>query len=146
VYDAIARKDGKPEGEGEPKLKDAAKGKPDLKLTVGRKDAKRGWSTSSGNWATARPSILAVPDPWLAAPPPPPPQMPGIAAAAAAAAGERLLSGILTGGYYAFRERTLPSFVSTNASKLTYLRGGQTYAAEKEEKKDDKAVPPPPGC
>jgi hypothetical protein len=140
--DSLKRdKDGKPEGEGEPKLKDESAKKPYLKLAIGRKDEKRGVVYVRRQVEDGDVAILAVPDPYLSAsatppqPPipgqPPPPEMRESVS----------LTEKATAGYMAFRDHTLPSFTMTNASKLLVQRGGATYEASKEEKKDDKGAP-----
>jgi len=131
-------KDGKVEGAEEPKPKDEAK--PNLRIAVGRKDEKRG-VVYVRRWVDdGEATTLAVPDPWLSTPEPQqpipgrPPQQPPMREALS-------LTDLASGGYHAFRDRVLPSFTMTNATKLVYQRGGVTYEAEKEEKKDDKGAP-----
>jgi hypothetical protein len=133
-------KEGKPEGEGEPKLKDEIKAKPNIKIVVGRKDEKRGVVYVRRQVDDGDATILAVPDPWITGAEPPPPTVPGQPPPPPPQREVVSLSEKATGGYYAYRDHTLPSFTLTNATKLTYTRGGVTYEAEKEEKKDDKGA------
>jgi hypothetical protein len=132
-------KDGKPEGEGEPKLKDDVKGKPNLRLAVGRKDEKRGVVYVRRQVDGGETSTLAVPDPWISASEAPP-QFPGQPPRPPPLRETLSLTDKVTGGYFAFRDRVLPSFVQSNATKLAYQRGGVAYELDKEEKKDEKGA------
>ncbi len=133
-------KEGKPEGDGEPKLKDAVKDKPSVKLTIGNKDDKRSVVYVKRKIGDGPEAVLAVPDPWLSEEKPeqppspfgpkPPPLGPRLSVS---------LTKLATGGYLAYRDHVLPSFKTFEASKLAYDRSGTSYVAEKqEEKKDDK--------
>jgi hypothetical protein len=137
--EAIKRdKDGKPEGDGEPKLKDDVKAKPLARITVGRKDDKRNVVYVRRQVGDHLPAILAVPDPWTAsaAPPPspfgqppPPPSRDQVS-----------LSKLVAGGYYAFRDRRLDSFVSSNVTALKVDRPAAAYDLVREEKKSDTGL------
>jgi hypothetical protein len=126
--------EGKATGDGEPKLKDEVKAKPALKLSVGRADAKRGVVYVKREVAGAPTTILAIADPWRAAPPP---SLPGQPSPPPASGEEISLSGLTSGGYLAYRDHLLPSFRPDLAAKLSLFRGSEVYELVKEEKKDD---------
>jgi hypothetical protein len=134
--DAIERKDDKPVGDGEPKLREAVKTKPSVKLFFGRKDDKRSVVYVKRQQGDDSSTILAIPDPFFEAAPPTPPmgQQPPIGRSAVHIT-QRVIDG-----YLAYRDHTLPSFRLDTASKLSYLRAGEAYDAEKAEKKDDKGA------
>ncbi len=108
-------KEGKPEGEGEPKLRDEAKSL--VSLRVGRHDEKRKVTYIERRLADQPPLILAVPDP---------------AENVSGISGPFELRERLAGGYYYFRDRSLKSFVSDYVQRLEYTRGGTTLLIEKE--------------
>lgn len=126
-------KDGKPEGTGEPQLKDDVKNKPLVKLSLGKKDPKRGVVYVKRQRGDDPAVVLAVPDPWVDAKTQPPPQ-PGTFPPPRQ---ERIsLSDRVNVGYLGFRDHVLPSFKLNEATKLTYVQRGTTYEAEKEAKPD----------
>ncbi|MER3415794.1 MAG: hypothetical protein C4297_06220 [Gemmataceae bacterium] len=119
--------EGKPQGTGEPPLKKEAKDKPTVRLIFGRKDSKRRVVYVKRQSADGAQAILAVPDPWVAKPD----QLPG--SPPPSFAREHIsLTELVTGGYYAFRDHTLPSFVVTEATSLTLERHGISVTLEKE--------------
>lgn len=134
--DGIERKDDKPVGDGEPKIRDAAKTKPNIKLLFGRRDDKRSVVYVKRQISDDSSTILAIPDPFFEAAPPAPPTGPQPPIGRAAVH----ITQRVTEGYLAYRDHTLPSFRLDTASKLTYLRAGETYDVEKSEKKDDKGA------
>jgi len=137
--DAIQRdKDGKPEGSGEPKLKDAVKDKPALSLAIGRKDEKRGVVYVRRQVGDGQPAVLAVPDPWLSSPEPTPPA--GQFGAPSPGRERIALSELATAGYLYYRDHVLPSFKTNDVTKLTYTRGGITYELEKDVKPDGQGA------
>lgn len=130
-------KDGKPEGSGEPKLKEDAKSKPALKLAIGRKDDKRGVVYVRRQLGDDPPAVLAVPDPWLSSPPPPPP--PNQFGQPPQPSREKVsLSDLATAGFLHYRDHVPPSFRANEATKIAYTRGGITYELEKDVKADDQ--------
>ena len=136
--DAIQRdKEGKPEGTGEPKLK--ADAKPHLRLKVGRKDEKRGVVYVERRIGDGPAAILAIPDPFVATGSPPPPSPFG-QPPPPPTREQFSLSELTTGGYYAFRDRTLPSFPLDQVEKVVYTHGTLTYEVEREPAKTDGPV------
>ncbi|GBD36253.1 hypothetical protein HRbin36_01374 [bacterium HR36] len=111
----VRDKEGKPEGEGEPKLRDETK--PLITLRVGKHDEKRRVTYVERKVGDQPPQILAVPDPAE--------NVSGVIGAFNW--GERL-----AGGYYYFRERSLKSFVSDYVNRLEFSRSGTTLLIEKE--------------
>lgn len=111
----IRDKEGKPEGEGEPKLRD--ENKPLVTLRIGKHDEKRKVTYVERRLADQPPSILAVPDP---------------AENVSGISGPFLLHERLAGGYYYFRDRSIKSFVADYVHRLEFYRGGMTLLIEKE--------------
>ncbi len=132
-------KEGKPEGDGEPKLKDAGKDKPNIRLLIGRKDDKHGVVYVKRKIGDGPEAVLAVPDPWQVEEDKPEPPSPFGPKPPPAPRPRVSLTKLATGGYFAYRDHVLPSFKIADASKVIYDRAGTQYVVEKEEeKKDDK--------
>jgi hypothetical protein len=132
----VRDKDGKVEGDGEPKLKEDVAGKPTIKLTIGKKDEKRGIVYVRREQPDLAPTIMAVPDPWLSANAALPGEDPAIPTQR-----ETISLTSLTGtGYLGLRDHSLPSFTVEQAAKFTYQRPGEVYEVVHEEKKDDKGT------
>ncbi len=132
--EALVRDDaGKVTNENEPPFKDGVKDRPAAKLTIGRKDDARQVVYVRRELPGQNPVILAIPDPWL---PPPNPNLPQPADPRQVFSLSRLASG----GFLAFRDRSLPSLRADLAHALTVQKGGQQLEMVKEEKKDDKGA------
>lgn len=128
-------KDGKPEGTSEPKLKDNGSVKPNVKLSIGKKDSKRNVVYVRREVPNLKPAVLAVPDPF-------------ISGAANLGAPQALaqppdnrqslsLTSLISGGYLAFREHSLPSFRADQVSSVELKRGNVAYFVERQEKPDE---------
>lgn len=111
----IRDKEGKPEGEGEPRLRE--ENKPLLTLRIGKHDEKRRVTYVERKIADQPPQILAVPDPAE--------NVQGIL-------GSFNLHQRLAGGYYYLRDRSLKSFVSDYVQRVEFTRAGLTLLIEKE--------------
>jgi hypothetical protein len=116
-------------------MKEDVKSKPKIKISFGRKDDKRNVVYVKRQIGDEPATILAIPDPYFETPPMPPPSMPNQPPPMRQAVH---ITQRVTGGYLAYRDHTLPSFALNAASKLVYVRLGETYEVEKEEKKDEK--------
>ncbi|MDW8223632.1 MAG: DUF4340 domain-containing protein [Gemmatales bacterium] len=111
----VRDKEGKPEGEGEPKLRDESK--PLVTLRIGKHDEKRRVTYVERRIAEQTPQILAVPDP---------------AENVSGILGAFQLHERLAGGYYYFRDRSLKSFVADYVHRVEFTRGTTTLLIEKE--------------
>jgi hypothetical protein len=128
-------KDGKPEGTPEPKLKDNGNVKPSVKFSIGKKDSKRNVVYVRREVPNLKPAVLAVPDPF-------------ISGAANLGAQQALaqppdsrqslsLTSLVSLGYLAFREHSLPSFRTDQVASVEMKRGNVTYFMERQEKPDE---------
>jgi hypothetical protein len=137
--EGLARnKEGKVEGTAEPALQEAKKNKPTIKLVIGKKDPKRQVVYVRREAPDLKPVTLAVPDPFVY----------GDAAIGAQQSFAKppdnrqtiSLSTLMTGGYLAFRERTLPSYRVDQVASVQLVRPSGTYLLEQSETKDDRGM------
>lgn len=134
--DGILRdKDNKPEGTGEPRLKEAVKTKPSVKLVVGRRDDQRKVVYVRREVPDQKSVVLAVPDPFVSG------ATMGATQAQAAPPDRRQvfsLSALAAQGYLAFRDRSLPSYRPDQVSTVEVKRSNATYVLERLETKDEQ--------
>jgi hypothetical protein len=135
--DGIQRnQENKPEGNAEPRLKDAVKAKPSLKLVIGRKDVERKVVYVRREVADQKAVVLAVPDPFLSG------AEAGMVNQAQATPPDRRqvfsLSSLVGQGYLAYRNRTLPSYRVDQVASVEVKRPNTTYLMERSETKNEQ--------
>lgn len=128
-------KDGKPEGTGEPKLREDRKNKPYVKLTVGRKDEQRKVVYVRREVPDQKTLVLAVPDPFISG------QAGGAMQANAVPPDGRQilsLSSLAGQGYLTYRDRSLPSYRTDQIASMEIKRAwAPPYLTERVDSKDE---------
>lgn len=136
--DGILRdKDGKPEGNAEPKLQVGLDKKPSIKLYIGRKDDERKVVYVRREVPGQQPVVLAVPDPFISG------QSVGATQAGAVPPDGRQtfsLSSLTSQGYLAYRDRSLPSYRVDQVASVEVKRPGATYLMDKTDGKDEHGM------
>jgi hypothetical protein len=128
-------KDGKPEGTGEPKVREDKRGKPSLRLVIGKKDPQRNVVYVRREIPGQKTITLAVPDPFISG------QAAGAMQAGAVPPDGRQtlsLSNLATQGYLTYRDRSLPSYRTDQIASMEVKRAwAPPYTTERVDAKDE---------